>query len=906
MRERDLITDWMETMPFEPVTAELAHGMTFAQGSVADVGTAGTLASGSSLGTDATIGTGAVGLVPRTARGATGPREDYAQLTTVDPSHYVFDGELARGGMGRILRARDRRVGRTVAIKELLGADRELRVRFEREARITARLQHPSIVNLLEAGCWPDGEPFYAMKLVAGRSLAKEIEARSTLPERMSLLPSVIAVTEALAYAHQQRVIHRDLKPDNVLVGDHGETVVIDWGIAKDLHAAETAVHMSASGLQDANATVDGAIMGTPRYMSPEQAHGEPADERSDVWALGAILYHLLAGAPPYPEPNVAMVLAAIAEGPPVRIDRRVRGLPPELVTIVTKALAHDPAQRYANAGELAADLRTFQTGQLVGTHQYTLGERLARWVRKHRIAVTVGAVATVVLAAISIASVTRILDEQRQAEAARVVAEKHRAESDELFTFMLLDMNNTLKKIGKLELMGATLSKAKALYEHRTNDDPLQRAKLHLESARTFGLGGDERAAYDDLRTGLTFAWTAFALDPSEDAREVLIGGLRQRGEARSARGKYAEAEAWFRTALTAVPRDTYGPNLAVEVANTWQLLGDVQGLQGDASSSVASFSETVRIWEALYAHEQEELYEAGLVLAYNAMAIGLYGMGRVDESIVTLRKAVGISERRHAAAPEDMVRLSDLATMRANLGEALQHRGELAEALAEVRASVKQSELLVEREPDAVEWLDARIQAVLRAGEIEHERGEVDSANVTLQRALAMAEDLVKKEPDSVSWRTNVIRARCGLADVVGGANALAHARTCEGLASDLVREAPDVIEAHALLARARARLAQLALDDGEHARAKAAAEASLDIANQVLAADPANITAKRVLLDGHAALGAANVALGERNAASDSYRAALEVAGALKQESPARAMWAERYAELEAALD
>ena len=161
--------------------------------------------------------------------------DDYQDLRVVDPKHYVVGREIARGGMGRIMFARDRRLGRSVAIKELLLESGELRARFEREARITAKLQHPAIVNLLEAGTWPNGEPFYVMKLVTGESLEKVIAERPTLDTRLALLPNVIAAVDALAYAHNMRVIHRDLKPANVLVGEFGETVVIDWGMAKDL-----------------------------------------------------------------------------------------------------------------------------------------------------------------------------------------------------------------------------------------------------------------------------------------------------------------------------------------------------------------------------------------------------------------------------------------------------------------------------------------------------------------------------------------------------------------------------------------------------------------------------------------------------------------------------------------------
>ncbi|MBS1123189.1 MAG: High-affnity carbon uptake protein Hat/HatR, partial [Deltaproteobacteria bacterium] len=160
------------------------------------------------------------------------PGPDYDELLTVDRAHYAIDHELARGGMGRILEARDRRLGRRVAIKEVLQLDPAALARFEREARITARLEHPGIVHVHEAGRWPSGQPFYAMKLVRGQPLDVCIAQTPAFASRLALLPSVISVVDAIAFAHSQHVIHRDLKPANVLVGDYGETVVIDWGLA--------------------------------------------------------------------------------------------------------------------------------------------------------------------------------------------------------------------------------------------------------------------------------------------------------------------------------------------------------------------------------------------------------------------------------------------------------------------------------------------------------------------------------------------------------------------------------------------------------------------------------------------------------------------------------------------------
>ncbi len=159
-----------------------------------------------------------------------------SQLPTVARDAYDIAGKFAQGGIGRILKAHDPVLGRTVALKELLIAGNQHdEERFIREVLLTARLQHPGIVPVYAAGRWPSGAPFYAMKLVSGRSFDQVIADARTLPARLALLPHVLAIAETVAYAHAQGIIHRDLKPGNVLVGEFGETVVIDWGLAKDL-----------------------------------------------------------------------------------------------------------------------------------------------------------------------------------------------------------------------------------------------------------------------------------------------------------------------------------------------------------------------------------------------------------------------------------------------------------------------------------------------------------------------------------------------------------------------------------------------------------------------------------------------------------------------------------------------
>jgi serine/threonine protein kinase len=195
-------------------------------------------------------------------------------LEVVSADRYTDRKELSRGGMGRIVTAHDRRLGRIVAIKEVRGDAGEMSARFQREIRLSARLEHPAIVTIHDAGIWPSGEPFYVMRLVPGRSLADALQRAASLTARLAYVPNALAVADALAYAHGKRIIHRDLKPHNVMLGDFGETVVIDWGLAKDLGVAPARPSTTDLGAAP-EGTELGAVLGTPTYMPPSKRQGQ-------------------------------------------------------------------------------------------------------------------------------------------------------------------------------------------------------------------------------------------------------------------------------------------------------------------------------------------------------------------------------------------------------------------------------------------------------------------------------------------------------------------------------------------------------------------------------------------------------------------------------------------------------
>src|SRR5678816_170534 len=263
---------------------------------------------------------------------ARAPAFEGAEVIPIEPGVLSLRlDELGRGGQSIVWRALDRFVGREVALKELAspgaekssGSTRAARARFLREARLTAQLDHPGIATILELARRPDGTLYTAQKLVRGRTLKAALAQCRTLSQRLELLPHLVNAAQTMAYAHARAVVHRDLKPSNVMVGPYGETVVVDWGLAKRRGEAEPASETPTPDLGP-ELTQAGVALGTPSYMSPEQARGDlqAIDERSDVFSLGAMLYELLTGRPPFQGLDNAQVIEAVRSGHfvPVRV----------------------------------------------------------------------------------------------------------------------------------------------------------------------------------------------------------------------------------------------------------------------------------------------------------------------------------------------------------------------------------------------------------------------------------------------------------------------------------------------------------------------------------------------------------------------------------------------------------
>ncbi len=353
---------------------------------------------------------------------AAGVVEPSAGFAAVEAERYEGAARIGAGGMGLVVVAHDQRLRRDVALKAPRDDVPGAAGRLEREARITARLDHPGVVPIYDAGVRPDGSPYYAMRLVRGRSLEETLAAEQSLEGRLRYLRHVLAASEAVAYAHRLGVVHRDLTPRNIMVGDLGETQVVDWGLAAPTDAAwarELGPLVLGSG-----APTDRA--GTPAYMAPEQGEGCAPDPRADVWGLGAVLYRLVAGEAPFSGGSAASVVNAAAAG----LVAKLAG-PAELSAIVRRAMARQPEDRYPTAREFAQDVEAYLDGRRVSAHPYSPGELARRLVKAWRVPLRVAGVAAALLVALALVSARRIVAERDRALAAEGAASRARVASD-------------------------------------------------------------------------------------------------------------------------------------------------------------------------------------------------------------------------------------------------------------------------------------------------------------------------------------------------------------------------------------------------------------------------------------------------------------------------------------------
>jgi serine/threonine protein kinase len=828
-------------------------------------------------GTDATVAAPVAGELP--------------PLPEVSAALYEIDKEIARGGMGKIVAAEDRRLGRPVALKSLLDPSSDQITRFQREALITARLQHPGIVPVYEAGRWPNGEPFFAMKLVSGRPLDKVIAEATRLEDRLAIIPRLAAACDAIAYAHSQRIIHRDLKPGNVLLGDFGETVVIDWGLAKDLDSdhetvertlrmrpSQPAIEKQTVSRSDASTlTVAGAVMGTPAYMAPEQARGEPVDQRADVFSLGAMLYHTLAGVPPYNARTATDVIAAAARGKIVPLCERERRAPADLVAIVERAMAQSPYDRYPHAGQLADELRRFLTGQLVDAHRYTALQRIVRFGKKHRAAVTIAAIAILTTSIGGTVAVSNIVTARDQAERERSIAITRKQAAEKLIDYMFSDMKDRLDAAGRLDMLSGLGTEVKRYYAMLSRmpggmprEDEIRMAEAIQLIGQAEHKSGKPDQALATWREARERLLDVVGDSKHEDTRKLrrLIARLDyeaglifiERGKLADAQRHFTGAQAMYEQLKTEEPTSKV---VLLETADVHDRLGDLLRLEGKIDEAFEQYS-----------------------LGKNERArAASQGSGRASEEVLAL------------------------STSHFKLASVFQNRGESGSAVDEFRHALRLRETLLESQPDHVRYQEGVLEVLRELAALQRQLGDEASAIRSYRRAVPLSRQLVQRDPTNTEWqyqRGNLL-SDLGFALIDSGqfVEGLAEIESSIEVHKDLVARDGKSARYQIALSRSHTRGGDAHVYLGRTADGVAQYRYALELRQELLARDPRSVAYRRSIAWSHAKLAKAFTIDGEPVRAIESHEQALALRAQLVAESPSQGGFKNELASTEIGL-
>jgi non-specific serine/threonine protein kinase/serine/threonine-protein kinase len=695
---------------------------------------------------------------------------------------YRIVREIARGGMGTVFLAEraDGQYEQRVAVKVIKrGMDTEFVLeRFRAERQILASLDHPNIARLIDGGTTDDGLPYFAMEYIAGRPIdAWADERRLSVAERLRLF---LQVCDAVAYAHQHLVVHRDIKPLNILVTPEGAPKLLDFGIAKVLHADPDA----------RTSTVTGLRLLTPDYASPEQVEGRHATTASDVYSLGVVLYELLTGRSPYrPRSRAPLDVAeAVRTTEPQRpsavvaerLRRRLRG---DLDTIVLTALRKEPSRRYGSVEQLAGDVRRHLEGRPVLARPDTLRYRAGKFARRNRVAVAAGAVVLLALVGgtVATASQARAAREQaRRAEAAQARAERRFADVRRLANTVLFDYHDAIKDLPGATPVRERLVRDALAYLDTLALDAREDRSLQAELAGAYrrvgdvqgGLAGanlgDTPGAIESYEKALRILEALRRADPaSVQVRRDLAGLSVALGRVVWETGDVARSLEHGRRAralLEPLASGAWGdPAVRLELSAAHDLIGQLLLELGDVRGALATHGEDLRrLSEAPAAVRASPRLRRALSVTLQHLGDAQVEAGDLDAALASHRRSRALREALAAEFPQNEQYRGIVAASRYYEATVLDRMGRWRDALVLFRLNLADDSAAVAADPRNAQHRAGMAFSLARVGDMLSRLGAPAEALDVYRAALRIDEDEFRTDSTNFYKRMALIEVR------------------------------------------------------------------------------------------------------------------------------------------------
>jgi serine/threonine-protein kinase len=797
------------------------------------------------------------------------------------------------GGLGRVMVAKDLELRRRVALKEIKPdhvANEISQERFVVEALVTGGLEHPGIVPVYSLGQYPDGSPYYAMRFIRGDNLANAIRrfhdqnlAHSNQGkyaiELRKLLRRFIDVCHAVQYAHSRKVLHRDLKPSNIMLGGFGETLVVDWGLAKVVGGTTDRPSSEDSATKppavSSYATEAGSVIGTPAYMSPEQAEGrlEELSYASDVYSLGATLYCLLTGRAPFVEQD--------QEGREGLRQRVIRGdfpppralkpeIPRPLEAICLKAMRRVPAERYRSPRMIVTDLEHWLADEPVSAYRERRGERLARWMRRHRGLVRGGLLALVTIAAAAVTAAILILRAWQQEATAWNAAEQRFVQAREAVDKWLTGVGEALRYYpSTAKARNTLLEQAAEDYERFARQCSPDKG-LEIERGRTLLRLGHVRMALVDV-PGAEQAYGAarelfeqlaaqFPQDP--DCQTELANCHTDLGVLAMEQKRVAEADELYRAALSRLQplvaaRAAIAPRRALATArlNRGELLSET----GRHEEATRELQQCIELLTELTAEldgtssatpavvpdsqaGQRLARETQLALANARDLLGRVWLdrGQYQEALSAMQAAIGASTKLADAEPDNPQYLEARAVSQIYLATVLRLLGRLDDEAQAYRRAIADYTALCTALPGVALFEESRAITQLDSGNLLYKQGRVVEAETDLSQARTVLARLVRDHPDFARYREALACCDDNLSELRRERGDFDRAEELSQQAIQAFEEllqgagedgGPQLVKCAVSLAVARSHLGQVLHRRGKHAEADRAFAAAID---------------------------------------------------------------------------